>query len=237
MKLGLDLSLTDEATALTWQPSDEADCVGWYKYNTGFTTVSDNVSEWADQSGNGNDATQTDAANRPALEEHSRVVFDGDETPGGDPDHLDIPQLTIAGDLTIGVSMNLNEAGGVLLGDNTTSNEFIRFTATQELRIRNTGNTAINIDLLAGNSFVDSGFMVLTRGTFFGLNNMWRLYWNGVLQNINQLADTCLFDAIGVRKPTNNPLNGNIYELSIFTSASDALIDNLNSRLGSIPRK
>ena len=40
MKLGLSLGLEDNATALTWEPSDEASCLGWYKYGTGFTLVS-----------------------------------------------------------------------------------------------------------------------------------------------------------------------------------------------------
>ena len=233
MKLGLDLSLTDEATALTWQPSDEASCVGWYKYATGFTTVSNDVSEWADQSGDGNDATQTDAADRPTLT-GSTVVFNDTES-----DHLDIPQISMTGDFTIGVSMHLDAIGGVLLGDNDSSTkEFIRFTQTRVISIRNNANTTKTLDLSTDYAFTDSGYLVISRGTVGGVANTLQMYWNGELQtSTNVIDDTCLYDAIGVRKATNNPLNGNIYELQIFSSASDALTENINTRLGTIPRK
>lgn len=39
----------------------------WLKADAGITTVGGNVSAWADQSGNGNNATQGTAANRPAY--------------------------------------------------------------------------------------------------------------------------------------------------------------------------
>ncbi|QDP49322.1 MAG: hypothetical protein Unbinned3065contig1007_36 [Prokaryotic dsDNA virus sp.] len=233
MKLGLSLGLEDNATALTWEPTDESSCLGWYKYGAGFTLVSDAVSVWNDQSSASNDATQTDAANRPDWNKNA-VEFDGDT--GGDPDHLDIPQVTLTGDLTVAVSIDLNAMGGVLLGDNDASNtEFIRFTATTELRVRNQGNTAINLDL-TNESFNNRGYLVVSRSTVGGVANTWQMWWNGVKQTSTAVMnDTCLYDVIGVRKPDNNALDGNIYELQIFNSASDALTDNINLRLGTLP--
>ena len=239
MKLGIDLSLgtDDKAQPLAWQPSDEGTCVGWYKYATGFTTVSGAVSEWADQSGNGNDATQTDAANRPALD-GSTVVFDGDTA--GDPDHLDIPQISMTGDFTIGVSMHLDAVGGTLLGDNqgSTTNEFIRFTQTRVVGIKNEANAKQDLDLSTDYAFTDSGYLVISRSTVGGVADTLQMWWNGELQTSTAvLDDTCLYDAIGVRKSDNNALDGNIYELQIFSSANDALTTNINTRLGTIPRK
>lgn len=46
-------------------PSDLPNLEAWYKADAGITTVSSEVSVWADQSGNGRDVTQNIATNRP----------------------------------------------------------------------------------------------------------------------------------------------------------------------------
>jgi hypothetical protein len=74
------------------QPSDVAPfdplsvdgCVGWYRADMGVTLVSDVVSAWADQSGNGHHMTQGTAGSRPghvasetSLNGQATLVFDG----------------------------------------------------------------------------------------------------------------------------------------------------------------
>lgn len=50
-----------------FSPSDLPNLDGWWKSDAGVTTVSNAVSVWADQSGNGKDWIQSNASNRPAY--------------------------------------------------------------------------------------------------------------------------------------------------------------------------
>lgn len=56
---------TKYAITTTSGPEGIPDCALWLKADAGITTVDGNVSSWADQSGNGNHATQSTVANRP----------------------------------------------------------------------------------------------------------------------------------------------------------------------------
>lgn len=49
----------------------------WVKYNTGQTVTGSGVSQWDDQSGNGNHLLQGTDANRPTLQSDGSVLFDG----------------------------------------------------------------------------------------------------------------------------------------------------------------
>lgn len=59
----------DGEEAASWTPLELTASVlsVWLKSDTGVTTVSEKVSLWADQSGNGNDASQGTASSRPEL--------------------------------------------------------------------------------------------------------------------------------------------------------------------------
>lgn len=51
----------------SFSPSDITGLLAWWDAQTGVTTSGSDVTTWADQSGNGNDAEQATAANRPIL--------------------------------------------------------------------------------------------------------------------------------------------------------------------------
>ena len=167
MKLGLDLSLEDNAKVLTWKPSDESSCEFWYKFATGFTLVSGAVSLWDDKSSNNNDAVQGTASHRPTLVGTYSVTFDSSNT-----ENLHISsQVSIAGDFTIAMALNMTSAGGILIGDNTTTGEFIKIFSTNNLRVRIDGNTAVDLQLDSGALLGENNYLVITRSTVDGTAN------------------------------------------------------------------
>ena len=57
-------------------PTDVANLVAWYKFNTGITITGAGVSQWDDQSGNGRHLLQGTDADRPS-ESGGVITFDG----------------------------------------------------------------------------------------------------------------------------------------------------------------
>lgn len=51
--------------------------VAWFKYNQGITVTGAGVSQWDDQSGNGNHLKQGTDTNRPSKEADGSILFDG----------------------------------------------------------------------------------------------------------------------------------------------------------------
>ena len=233
MKLGLDLSLEDKATELTWQPSDESSCEFWYKFQTGFTLVSgSDISLWNDQTSNNNDAVQGTASHRPSLVNGYEVTFD----PSNDENLHLTNQVDIAGDFTIAMALNMTNAGGVLIGDNSITGELVKIYSTNKLSVRIDGATAVQLQLDSGSLLGANNNLILTRSTVDGVANTLRMYWNGVLQaDTAVMAGEANYDVLGVRKPDANPYDGIMYEVMLFDSVSDALTTNINLRLGSLP--
>jgi hypothetical protein len=95
---------------------------GWYKANTGLTITSGAVSQWNDQSGLGNNATQGTGARRPvetvaAMNYNSALTFDGTD------DYLNIPDLMATGATALSVfavarqtGVNNDQYGCILIG-------------------------------------------------------------------------------------------------------------------------
>jgi hypothetical protein len=224
LALKLGMSLVSSNGPGGWSPTDESSLEAWYQKAEGITLNGSDVSQWADSSTKGIDMAQATAGNQPAYSA-GVLTFVSTAT-----DYLSTSgQISLTGDFTIGVKLKLISSGGVLLGDITTSNEFIRFTGTTELRMRLSGVTAVNIAKDSG-TFVEDAYMVLTR-----VSGTLTLHWKGVAQaDTETITGTALIDAIGVRSPTNNPLDSEISEIQIYSSSSAALTANVNDRLASL---
>lgn len=74
--------ITYDVPSPSFQPTDIAGCKLWLDAGQGITLNGSNVSGWADQSGNGNDATQGAAISQPllvdnALNGYPVIRFDG----------------------------------------------------------------------------------------------------------------------------------------------------------------
>ena len=227
-KLGLNLSSLK--TAL-WTPRDESSLVAWWRH---ATDVADDgspnykVSQWKDQSGNNNHFIQGTLSERPVNGTGATsgvITFDPSNT-----ENLETTsQISLSGDFTIGIKLNLANAGCVLMADNTANGEFIRFFSTSVIRIKIDNATAVDISKDEG-TWPGDAYMVLTRssGTI-------TLYWNGTAQaDTEDLTGTADIDNLGVRKTDLNPYDGTISEVMIFSSSSAALTAEANARLSTI---
>ena len=207
-----------------WQPSDDAGLEAWYKYQTGITLNGSDVSRWADSSQNSFDMSQGTESKQPAYNSGA-IDFDASATQslqsGSD--------IELAGIFTIGIKLYPTLNNVVVLGDNTTTNEFFKITNSTQLRFKTDG-AAVDITVNDGDLTADN-YLVITRNA----SNLVTLYINGVAQTDTEtLAGTANIDAIGVRATDANPYDGTISEIQIFDRQTPALTTNVNNYLSSI---
>ena len=192
----LGLSINSTRPLGKWSPDDESSLEAWYQNAVGITLNGSDVSAWADSAPAGlYDVGQSEGGKQPTYSAGVLTFVSADknnlQTSGAN--------ITLTGDITIGVKLHLTAGGGTLLGDNTQTGEFIRFTSSTELRIRIDNATAVNIDKDSG-TFLEDAYMVLTRSS-----NPITLYWKGVAQaDTDTLSGTSDIDTIGVRRTDLN---------------------------------
>ena len=223
LKLGLSLVSTPKLGG--WSPDDEASLVAWYQNAVGITLNGSDVSRWDDSASAGlYDMVQATATEQPAYSGGTLTFASADvnnlQTTG---------QISLSGDFTIGAKIQLTTSGGVLLADNTSVGEFIRFTSDTNFRIRIDNTTAANITKDSG-TWLEDAYMVLSRSS-----DLLTLYWKGVAQaDTETLAGTADIDAIGVQRIDSNPFEGTMSEIQIYSSSSASLIANINDRLSTL---
>ena len=226
LALKLGLSLVSNRKLGAWSPDDESSLEAWYQNKVGISLSGADVSEWADSSSNGIDMVQATASEQPAYDTPTGTLT----FVSANDEHLQTSgQIELSGDFTIGVIFNPSiSAPGTLLGDNTTSNEFFKYTSTTNLRLK--------IDGSIGNLPLDSGtfgddYIVITR-----VSDVLTLWKNGVAQpgTTPTLAGTALVDAIGIRRSDINAFDGTIKEIQIYSSSSADLTANVNDRLSTL---
>jgi hypothetical protein len=224
LKLGLNLSLSSLRPMGAWSPDDETSLEAWYQNRVGITLDGTDVSDWADSSSNSFDMEQNTVGQQPAYSAGTLTFTSANS------DNLELSSghISLATDFTIGIKCFPTAFNNALLGDNTHTGHFFKFTTTSQLRIKIAGSTQ-NITLDSG-TFGDD-YLVLTR-----VSNVLTLHKNGVAQSTTPtLAGTADIDAIGVRHPTDtNPYAGTIEEIQIYSSSSASLTANVNDRLASI---
>jgi hypothetical protein len=206
-----------------WSPTNESSLVAWYKHQTGITLNGADVSQWSDSSTNSHDMVQATASEQP-LYDNGELTFDTDAT----QNLQTTSQISLTGEFTIGMRVNPTAFNNVILADNTTSNEFFKFTAVDNIRIKIDGSY-INLTLNEG--IFGSDYLVFTRDA----ENLITLNQNGIAQEITgTLGGTSDIDAIGVRATDINPFEGSVWEIQIYSSTSEALTANVNNRLSNI---
>jgi hypothetical protein len=206
-----------------WSPTDEASLEAWYKKDTGITESGGDVSNWADQSSNGIDMAQLDAAEQPTYGS-SVITFDGTQS------LQSTGQITLTGEFTIGFVLNITTFGDTFLADNTTANQVIKFMDNDTLRFK-TANGSTDINLDSGSTFSGSDYIVLTRDS----SNVLNLWLNGVLQvDTGSKGGNSLIDTIGARFTDIDRFRGNATEIQIFNSKSTTLTTNINTRLATL---
>ena len=221
--LRLGQSLVSMPRGGGWSPDDETSLVAWYKNAAGIVLNGSDVSRWNDSSSNSHDMLQATASEQPAYS-NGVLTFDS----GASQNLQTSSQITLDGKFTIGFRANPSETNVVVIGDNTSSHEFIKYSNETRIIIK-IGGTSKNLNLGEG-SFGDD-YIVISRDA----SNVITLYHNGTAQESPQtLAGDCLIDAIGVRATDTNPFDGTIEEIQIFSDANATLIANVNSRLAGI---
>lgn len=206
-----------------WTPADETTLEAWYQKAVGITLNGSDVSAWDDSTTNGHDMEQGTGTEQPSYSNGVLTFDSSDQT-----NLQTTTQISLTDEFTIGFVANPTSYNNVILGDNTTSNEFFKYSASDKFIIKIDGSSK-TFSLNSG-SWGDD-YVIVTRDGL-GLISIWQ---NGVRQTDTEtLAGTADIDAIGVRATDVNAFDGTVEEIQIYTSISDDLTANLNSYLSGI---
>ena len=222
LKLGLSLVSTPRLGG--WSPDDETSLVAWYQNAVGITLNGSDVSAWQDSSAAGlYDMVQATSTEQPAYSAGVLTFVSANsenlQTTG---------QISLTGDFTLGLRINTSTTNGAFLADNTSTNEFFKYTSASRISFKIAGSTSTNLDLDSG-TFGDD-YIVITR-----LSDVLTLWKNGVAQSsTTTLSGTSLIDVIGLRRPDGNAFDGTISEIQIYNSSSADLTANINDRLSTL---
>ena len=127
LSLKQGLSLSTKKPLGGWSPTDETSLEAWYQYGVGITLNGSNVSEWADSSSENHDMTQSTAGEQPAYS-GGVLTFDGSD------DNLASNQINLTGACTIALRGDFSNASGdTIMGDDETSNAFIKIQSSTVL--------------------------------------------------------------------------------------------------------
>jgi hypothetical protein len=222
LKLGLSLVSTRKLGG--WSPDDESSLVAWYQNQVGITLNGSDVSQWDDSSTNSYDMVQATASEQPAYSAGVLTFVSANsenlQTAG---------QISLTGDFTLGFRINTSTTNGAFLADNTSANEFFKYSSSSRILLKIAGSASTALDLDSG-TFGDD-YLVITRAS-----DVLTLYKNGVAQTgtTPTLAGTSLIDVIGLRRTDLNGFDGTIKEIQIYSSSSADLTANINDRLSTL---
>lgn len=228
----LGLSLPTVRLYGGWKPTDDTCLLSWHKLATDVTfdaSAPFAVSRWGDSSGNDNHLIQNTISQRPTYAGNvgatrGQLTFDPAAT-----QNLDFTnQITITGDFTIALRLDIDVVGNTLLADNDAENEWLRTINSTTLRVK-IGGSFVNINLDAPNVWGDN-YLVLTRAS-----DVISIWFDGVLQADNETLDgSVLIDNFGVRKTDNNPYSGLLMEMQIYNCSNAELTANVISSIKDI---
>jgi hypothetical protein len=219
------LSLVSTPKLGGWSPDDETSLVAWYQNAVGITLNGTDVSQWSDSSSNSYDMVQATATEQPAYSGGVLTFVSADknnlQTSG--------TQISLAADFTLGLRINTSTTNGAFLADNTSANEFFKYSSSTRVLLKIAGSSSTALDLDSG-TFGDD-YLVITRAS-----DVLTLYKNGVAQTgtTPTLAGTSLIDVIGLRRTDLNGFDGTIKEIQIYSSSSADLTANINDRLSTL---
>ena len=227
LALKLGLSLVSIRPQGGWSPDDESSLVAWYQNAVGITLNGSDVSAWADSAPAGlYDMVQATATEQPAYSGGTLTFVSADKN-----NIQSTGQISLAADFTLGLRINTSTTNGSFLADNTSANEFFKYSGASNDRIafKIAGSASTNLDLDSG-TFGDD-YIVITR-----VSSVVTLWKNGVAQTgtTPTVAGTSLIDVIGLRRIDTNGFDGTIKEIQIYSSSSADLTANINDRLSTL---
>ena len=223
LKLGLSLVSTPKLGG--WSPDDESSLVAWYQNAVGITLNGSDVSAWADSAPAGlYDMVQATAGEQPAYSGGVLTFVSAD-----DNNLQTAGQISLTGDFSLGFRINTSTTNGSFLADNTTANEFFKYSSSTRILFKIAGSSSTALDLDSG-TFGDD-YLVITR-----VSNVVSLWKNGTKQTgtTPTVSGTSLVDVIGLRRVDLNGFDGTIKEIQIYSSSSADLTANINDRLSTL---
>ena len=203
LSLKQGLSLSSKKALGGWTPTDESSLEAWYKNAVGITLNGSDVQTWADSSANSYDMIQDTATEQPAYSGGILTFV------SADTNSLQLAgQISLTGDFTLGFRINTSTTNGSFIGDNTSANEYFKYSSASRVSFKVAGSSPTNLDLDSG-TFGDD-YLVITRAS-----DIFTLWNNGVAQTgtTPTVAGTCLIDVIGLRRTDLNGFDGTIKEI------------------------
>ena len=224
LKQALSLVSTKVGGGAAWSPSDESSLEAWYKYKVGITLNGSDVKSWQDSAATGlYDMVQDTETEQPAYSAGALTFVSANlenlQTTG---------QISLTGDFTLGLRINTSTTNGAFLADNTSSNEYFKYSSSSRISLKINGSTTTNLDLDSG-TFGDD-YLIITR--LSGVLTLWK---NGVAQlETKTVLGTSLIDVIGLRSIDGNAFDGTISEIQIYSSSDSILTSRINARLSTL---
>lgn len=192
-------------------PTDFANLAAWYRYNHGIEAVSNLVSRWRDQSGNGRDLLQATATNQPTLISDGSILFDGVDNYMAATFTLNVPYSICI------LFKQVGWANAAHIFDGTTTNSFVlqQITASPQLRLADSAlGTSTTSDLSVDTYGVVFASQSGTTGTLV-VNNGSAV--TGTLLGTNMGGFT-----LGTNAGGGDPANIQVKEVLIYSAALDA---------------
>jgi len=222
-----------------WLPTDEPNLIAWYRHNVGVQKAldgTDKVVQWSDQSGNGNHMIQNDDGEMPIFDANGAVVrFDKTS----DTQNLFLisgRNIELDDAFMIGIRMNPDFTGCVVLGSNSTNNELMKINSTSVFRIRNdvSGNVDFTLSISDGSTKDDSAWTI-SRKPGSGAQTTYVSKDGRILGSQPDVDGTFDIDTIGVRNSDLNPFDGDISEIIIYQGLYDRrVLKSMEERLSGI---
>ncbi|QDP55476.1 MAG: hypothetical protein Unbinned176contig1000_13 [Prokaryotic dsDNA virus sp.] len=200
-----------------WNPTfEQENLVYWLQHNSNLTTDGSLVTHWASAKAGATDRWSQSTANaKPTLS--ASVGTKGGVDFDGVDNHLIGTQFTLNGEYVMGVRFTVEDADAgndVLVGDITSSNNFLRLNSSETVGIKHSSGQKI-FTMDAGSIFTAESDHTLVIARDSG--DIIRIWMDGVLQTDTETAaGNFLVDGLGARASITNFFSGVIYEVCIF---------------------
>ena len=228
LSLSNKLGLT---TIRSWNPYKETDLEAWYRQGDWTNDGGGKATRWNDSSTNGHTMTADEEQEPSIIESDTQLEFN----PESAADHhmSSSSQITLADEFIVGMVIKpLAASASCILGDNTTSNHFIRLQSESQIKTKFGGGTLKTFDLDGSNSMTD-GKCVITIAR--NSSDLITVYFNGTAQaDTETVSQSALIDTIGVNATDVNDYQGSVYEIIMFNGYSAELVKNVNTYLNTI---
>ena len=211
------LSIPNIKSVADWTPLNEgANLIAWYKFDTLIGRLGSALNSWGDSSVNSHDMVQAATAAQPVYNA-GEIQFNSDDN----SNLQTTTQISLSDEFTIAFKINASNPDVTILGDNTTTGEYIKIETEEILQVVADGNVA---DLNSTIPFIGERYVVLTRSS--GTVNM---TVNGVSMSPKSLSGTLDIDAIGIRATDTNSFNGSMYDIQIYKITNAQLTANVTN--------